>query len=637
MSQEQNSHHINTSRSKASKRPGRPMGMQGRRHGIGVPAQKAKDFKGTFVRLVNYLRPQALALGVVLMFTVLSTLFAIISPKIMGKATTKLFEGIMMKMQGVSGAGIDFPYIRKILLVLLGLYVASAFFSFVQNYLMVGISQSIVYQMRKEIESKLNRLPLKFFDGQPHGEIMSRVTNDVDNISSTLQQSLSQIISALVTLLGVLAMMLYISPSLTLVTLVTLPLTALITKCVAQRSQKYFVGQQKILGDLNGFVEEMYAGHKIVKAFGLERMSTNKFASVNSQLYEYSWKAQFMSGLMRPLIGFVNNIGYVIVAVAGSFAVLNRAIEIGDIQALINYSRRFTQPIGQTASIANVIQSTVASAERVFEVMDEPEETPDSENVINLSKMPKGDIKVENICFGYKKDEKLIKQLSIRAKPGQTIAIVGPTGAGKTTLVNLFMRFYEIDKGRITIDGVDIKRFRRGDLRKMFGMVLQDVWLFHGTIRENIAYGCEKATEEQIIQAAKTARADRFIRTLPNGYDTLLGEDAASLSQGQKQLLTIARAVLSNPPMMILDEATSNVDTRTEMQVQKAMETLMQGRTSFVIAHRLSTIRDADLILVMDRGKIVEQGTHNELLLENGFYADLYYSQFAGRKSAVAN
>ncbi|MGB4656059.1 MAG: ABC transporter ATP-binding protein, partial [Bacillota bacterium] len=440
-----------------------------------------------------------------------------------------------------------------------------------------------------------------------------------------------------VTLVGAFVMMLTISPWLTLVTLVTLPLTAVATWYVTRRSQGYFVGYRKVLGELNGYVEEMYAGHKVVKAFGLEDESINRFDQVNQELYEQGWKSQFLSGLLMPVIGLINNIGYVIVAVAGGLMVWKRTIEIGDIQAFINYSRRFTQPIRQTASIANVIQSTVAAAERIFEILDEEEETPDPEDAVPVPVDLKGEVRFEHVRFGYEEDKVLIEDLNFHAKPGQTIAIVGPTGAGKTTLVNLLMRFYDIDGGRITIDGIDIRDFKRSDLRRLFGMVLQDVWLFSGTIRDNIAYGRENATEEEMVRAAKAARADHFIRTLPDGYDTVLTEDASNLSQGQKQLLTIARGILADPPMMILDEATSNVDTRTEILVQEAMETLMKGRTSFVIAHRLSTIRNADLILVMDDGKIVEQGTHRELLARNGFYAELYYSQFTGRNSETGS
>lgn len=610
----------------SASRSGRPVGMH-----------RIKDFRGTLARLSSYLGPRKPALVVVIMLSVISTLFSIVSPKIMGKATTRLFEGIMQKAQGVPGAGIDFEYIGRILAILAVLYVASAAFSFLQGFIMAGIAQSTVYEMRKQVQAKLNRLPLKYFDSRPHGEILSRVINDVDAVSSTLQESLVQVISAAVTLVGAFVMMLTISPWLTLVTLVTLPLTAVATWYVTRRSQGYFVGYRKVLGELNGYVEEMYAGHKVVKAFRLEDESINRFDQVNQELYEQGWKSQFLSGLLMPVIGLINNIGYVIVAVAGGLMVWKRTIEIGDIQAFINYSRRFTQPIRQTASIANVIQSTVAAAERIFEILDEEEETPDPEDAVPVPVDLKGEVRFEHVRFGYEEDKVLIEDLNFHAKPGQTIAIVGPTGAGKTTLVNLLMRFYDIDGGRITIDGIDIRDFKRSDLRRLFGMVLQDVWLFSGTIRDNIAYGRENATEEEMVRAAKAARADHFIRTLPDGYDTVLTEDASNLSQGQKQLLTIARGILADPPMMILDEATSNVDTRTEILVQEAMETLMKGRTSFVIAHRLSTIRNADLILVMDDGKIVEQGTHSELLARNGFYAELYYSQFTGRNSETGS
>lgn len=610
----------------SASRSGRPVGMH-----------RIKDFRGTLARLSSYLGPRKPALVVVIMLSVISTLFSIVSPKIMGKATTRLFEGIMQKAQGVPGAGIDFEYIGRILAILAVLYVASAAFSFLQGFIMAGIAQSTVYEMRKQVQAKLNRLPLKYFDSRPHGEILSRVINDVDAVSSTLQESLVQVISAAVTLVGAFVMMLTISPWLTLVTLVTLPLTAVATWYVTRRSQGYFVGYRKVLGELNGYVEEMYAGHKVVKAFRLEDESINRFDQVNQELYEQGWKSQCLSGLLMPVIGLINNIGYVIVAVAGGLMVWKRTIEIGDIQAFINYSRRFTQPIRQTASIANVIQSTVAAAERIFEILDEEEETPDPEDAVPVPVDLKGEVRFEHVRFGYEEDKVLIEDLNFHAKPGQTIAIVGPTGAGKTTLVNLLMRFYDIDGGRITIDGIDIRDFKRSDLRRLFGMVLQDVWLFSGTIRDNIAYGRENATEEEMVRAAKAARADHFIRTLPDGYDTVLTEDASNLSQGQKQLLTIARGILADPPMMILDEATSNVDTRTEILVQEAMETLMKGRTSFVIAHRLSTIRNADLILVMDDGKIVEQGTHSELLARNGFYAELYYSQFTGRNSETGS
>lgn len=592
-------------------------------------SRRAKDFKGTARRLVRYLRPKAGPLFVVCLFAALSTLFRILTPKVMGKATTKLFEGLLQRMQGSSGSLIDYGYISRILLILAGLYLLSALFNYLQNYIMAGVAQSIVYNLRKEVQDKMNRLPLKFFDGKAHGEILSIVVNDVDNVSSTLQQSLTQIISAVVTLIGVLVLMLSISPLLTLITLITLPFTVLVTTKVAGRSRKYFAAQRQTLGELNGHVEEMYGGHRIVKAYGRETASIEKFSDINDNLYENSWKAQFLSGIMRPLIGFVHNIGYVLVSVAGGVLVMRGSIEIGDIQAFNTYSRQFTQPITQTANIANIIQSTVASAERVFELLDEEEEIPDPENP-KVIEDPKGEVEFRNVCFRYKPDEPLIENMNLHVKPGEVVAIVGPTGAGKTTVVNLLMRFYEIDSGAILIDGVDTRDMRREDLRELFGMVLQDTWLFHGTIKENIAYGREGATEEEIVAAAKAARADHFIRTLPNGYDTIISQDASNISQGEKQLLTIARAILADPPIMILDEATSSVDTRTEMLIQQAMRTLMQGRTNFVIAHRLSTIRDADNILVMDNGTIVEQGKHGELLAKGGFYADLYNSQFAG-------
>jgi ATP-binding cassette subfamily B protein len=497
---------------------------------------------------------------------------------------------------------------------------------------MAGVAQNTVYDMRRDVNAKLSRLPLRFFDSRTHGEILSRVTNDVDNISSTLQQSLTQLITATVTIVGVVIMMLTISPLLTLITLITLPLSVLVTTAIAKRSQKHFAGQQKALGELNGHVEEMYTGHKIVKAFGREERSIQQFNETNERLYEYGWKAQFISGIIMPLMNFINNTGYVIVAVVGGIFVTRRTIELGDIQAFMNYSRQFTQPVVQTANIANIIQSTVASAERVFEILDETEETPDSQDA-KVIESPKGDVRFENVRFGYKEEVTLFDNMSIDVRSGQTIAIVGPTGAGKTTLVNLLMRFYEVADGKITVDGVDIRDLKRGDLRTMFGMVLQDTWLFGGTMSDNIAYGREGATDEEILRAAKAARADHFIRTLPEGYKTVLNEEASNISQGQMQLLTIARAFLADPAILILDEATSSVDTLTEVQIQKAMRTLMRGRTSFVIAHRLSTIRDADLILVMNNGTIIEQGTHGELLARKGFYADLYYSQFASTRS----
>lgn len=608
---------------------GRPRGGGpfGGPHGPGMPVQKAKDFKGTFRRLTRYLKPHSGKLLTVLIAAILSTIFSIVSPKILGNATTILFDGIM------SGSGIDFIAIRNIMLWLAGLYLISSLFAYLQQYVMAGVAQRTVYDLRKEVNEKLNRLPLKYFDARTHGETLSRVTNDMDNISSTLQQSLTQMITSVVTLVGVIIMMLSISPLLTLVVVLTLPLSVIVTMMVAKRSQKQFAAQQEHLGQLNGHVEEMYTGHKVVKAFGREGQSIAEFNKVNDKLYNAGWRAQFISGTIMPLMSFIGNIGYVIVAVLGGILVTKGSIYIGDIQAFIQYSRQFTQPITQLANITNVIQSTIASAERVFEVLDEEEEVLEDSAPKKLMK-PRGEVSFEHVSFGYTPDKILIEDMNVNVKPGQTVAIVGPTGAGKTTLVNLLMRFYELNGGRITIDNMDITTMTRSDLRSMFGMVLQDTWLFNGTIRDNIAYGREGATEEEVVKAAEAAHADHFIRTLPEGYDTILNEEASNISQGQKQLLTIARAILADPAILILDEATSSVDTRTELFIQQAMNRLMEGRTSFVIAHRLSTIKDADLILVMNNGSIIEQGTHDELLEQNGFYADLYNSQFSETQEA---
>ena len=592
-----------------------------------MPVEKAKDFKGTLRRLLDYLKPHLIKLVITVLAAVASTVFSIISPKIMGRATTKLFEGFLQKMRNVPNAAIDFNYILNIIFILIALYVISAIFRYIQQYIMVDVAQSTVYNMRKNIDSKLSRLPLKYFDGRTHGEILSRVTNDIDLVSNTLQQSITQFITAIVTLVGIVVMMLTISPLLTLVAFVTLPLSFLVTKVIARQSQKYFAKQQKYLGQLNGQVEEMYTGHKIVKAFNYEKQSIDKFNKVNDQLYDVGWKAQFISGIIMPLMSAIGNLGYVFIAILGGISVAKGTMTIGNVQAFIQYSRQFTQPIVQTANIANIIQSTIAAAERVFEVLDESEQIPDKKDMIHLDK-PQGNIKLTHIKFGYNPEKILINDMNMDIKKGQTIAIVGPTGAGKTTLVNLLMRFYEIDDGKITFDGVDIRDMKRGELRSLFGMVLQDTWLFKGTIKENIAYGRENATEQEVVQAAKMAYADHFIRTLPDGYGTIINEEASNLSQGQKQLLTIARAILADPVVLILDEATSSVDSRTEIHIQKAMLALMEGRTSFVIAHRLSTIREADLILVMNEGSIIEKGTHQELLKQKGFYADLYNSQF---------
>jgi len=628
-----------------------PGGGRGGPGGMGAPVQKAKNFKATLRRLMGYLTPHRGALTIVLVTAILSTIFAIVGPKIMGKATTEIFNGMMDRFNGVAGAAIDFQYIAHILLLLIALYVISALFSYIQQYVMAGVAQKIVYDLRKDVNGKLTRLPLKYYDSRTHGEILSRAVNDVDNISGTLQQSLTQFITAIVTLIGVIVMMLTISPLMTLITIITLPVSFVAIAMIAKKSQAYFKGQQAALGDLNGHVEEMYTGHTVVKAFGHEKKSIRKFDTVNERLYESGWRAQFISGLIMPIMGFIGNIGYVLVAVAGGILVLRKSIEIGDVQAFISYSRQFTQPVTQTAQIANIIQSTIASAERVFELLDEPEEVPESETPVTIASanslqstpsneqqhmlIPKGNVRFERVDFRYKEDAPLIDNMNIDVKAGQTIAIVGPTGAGKTTLINLLLRFYELNEGRILIDGVDITQLRRGDLRSLFGMVLQDTWLFNGTIGDNIAYGRIGVKQEEIVEAARAAYADYFIRTLPEGYDTILNEEASNLSQGQKQLLTIARAILADPAILILDEATSSVDTRTEAHIQQAMHTLMQGRTSFVIAHRLSTIRDADLILVMNHGKVIEQGSHEQLLAAGGFYADLYQSQFSGRRNSL--
>ncbi len=652
---------------------GRPaMGPGGGSWGsMGRPAEKAKDFKGTTRRLLGYLRPHMFKFSLVFIFAILSTIFSIVGPKISGKAITKLFEGVMSKIglvqlhaaqakidaaikanpaaakspqliagqaqikegidkiMALNGGKIDFHYIWQIMLWLIGLYLISSLFAFVQQYIMAGVAQKTVYELRKDVEDKLARLPLKFFDGRSHGDILSRVTNDVDNISNTLQQSLTTLITSIVTIVGVIVMMLTISPLLTLVTILTLPLYIIVTTFVAKRSQKYFAAQQKEIGALNGHVEEMYTGHKIVKAFGHEQDSIQQFKEINERLYNAGWKAQFISGIIMPMMRFVSNIGYVIVCVVGGILAIQNKITIGDIQAFIQYSNMFTQPIVQVANIANIIQSTIASTERVFELLDEVEEIPDRADALVIE-APKGEVTFENVDFTYKPEEPLIKNMNIKVEKGHTIAIVGPTGAGKTTLVNLLMRFYEINGGKITVDGIDIRDLKRAGLRSMLGMVLQDTWLFNGTIRDNIAYGKEGATEEEIICAARMAHAHHFIKTLPDGYNTILNEEASNISQGQKQLLTIARAILANPKIMILDEATSSVDSRTEVFIQRAMTEMMKDRTSFVIAHRLSTIRDAELILVMNKGTIIEMGSHKELLAKGGFYADLYNSQFTG-------
>jgi ATP-binding cassette subfamily B protein len=595
-----------------------------------VPTQKAKNFKATLVRLLDYLRPHRGALAVVVITGAIGTVFSVLGPKILGLATTRIFDGFLAKQAGAPGAHIDFPYVERILLSLIGLYVVGNIFQYLMQYLMAGVAQRTVYAMRREVEAKFDRLPLKFFDSRTHGEVMSRAVNDLDSISSTLQQNLTQLLTSTLTLIGVVVMMLTISWILTIVIVLTLPLSMVIVARIAKRSQGFFMQQQRALGALNGHVAEMYGGHAIVTAFGHERKSVAAFDALNDTYYESAWRAQFVSGIIMPIMMFVGNLGFVFVAVIGGLLVTRQSIAIGDVQAFIQYGRQFTMPITQLSGIANMIQLTVVAAERVFELLDEPEESPDASEAVTIA-APRGSVQFDNVSFRYKADVPLIEDLSLDVVPGQMIAIVGPTGAGKTTLVNLLMRFYDVDRGAIRVDGVDIRQVKRGALRRMFGMVLQDTWLFSGTIRENIAYGRDNAGPDAVVRAAQAAQADHFIRTLPENYETPINEEASNLSQGQKQLLTIARAFLADPAILILDEATSSVDTRTEVLIQHAMRELMRGRTTFVIAHRLSTIRNADAILMLEHGRIVERGTHHELLEANGHYAALYHSQFAGR------
>lgn len=643
---------------------------------IGGPGEKAKDFKGTVRKLISYLKPYHWQILVVFIFAIASTIFAIASPKILGEATNQLvddyvsvkaYDTVMEKIPegmtlptGTTGTDLlknfpefdtskipenqldtiknldfsikpayHFDAILSIVLWLLFLYVLSSIFSYIQGWVMTGVTQKITYKMRDEISKKINRLPLSYFDKRTYGEVLSRVTNDVDTIGQTLNQSLSQIITAVVTIIGIVIIMLTISPLLTLVMVIVLPLSFTLIRVITKRSQKQFLKQQNLLGDINGHVEEMYAGHQVMRVFNGEYASIKKFNHINDELYHSAWKAQFMSGLMFPLMSFVGNLGYVGVVVVGGWQALNGHIKIGDIQAFIQYVQQFNQPITQTANIANVLQATAAAAERVFEFLDEKEQPIDVKKPVKPTEMS-GQVSFDNVVFGYDPKKPVIKGLSADIKSGQRVAIVGPTGAGKTTLVNLLMRFYEVGEGAITIDGINIKDMRREDVRRMFGMVLQDTWLFSGSIRDNITYGAPNATETDMIETAKEAHVDHFVRSLPGGYDMQLNEEANNISQGEKQLLTIARAMLAKTPMLILDEATSSVDTRTEVLIQKAMDNLMNGKTSFVIAHRLSTIRDADLILVMKDGNVIEQGDHHALMRQNGFYASLYNSQFAG-------
>jgi ATP-binding cassette subfamily B protein len=608
---------------------GRPIG------GLGMPTQRAKNFKGTVLRLLDYLRPHRVGLTVVVMAGAVGTIFSVLGPKILGMATTKIFEGYVAKVSGVPGAGVDFEYVGRILLGLVVLYVVGSGFQYLMQYLMANVAQKTVYAMRRDVDAKFDRLPLKFFDSRTHGEVMSRAVNDLDSISSTLQQTLTQLLTSALTLIGVIVMMLTISWILTIAIVLTLPLSITIVARIAKRSQKFFMKQQMALGALNGHIAEMYAGHTIVTAFGHEKKSVATFDALNETYYDGAWRAQFVTGIIWPTMMFVGNLGYVFIAVIGGVLVTRRAIAIGDVQAFIQYGRQFSMPITQLSGIVNTIQLTVVAAERVFELLDEPEETSDADALGPLAN-PRGAVQFDDVTFRYSEEVPLIDNMSLDIAPGQTIAIVGHTGAGKTTLVNLLMRFYDVRSGAIRVDGVDIRDMKRGALRQTFGMVLQDTWLFSGTMRDNIAYGREHATPDAIVKAAKAAQADHFIRTLPENYDTLINEVASNLSEGQKQLLTIARAFLADPAILILDEATSSVDTRTEVLIQRAMAELMRGRTTFVIAHRLSTVRNADVILMMEHGRIVERGTHHELLAAKGRYADLYHSQFAGRAQTVA-
>ena len=600
-----------------------PRGRMGGRHGMST--EKAKDFKGTMKKLMGYLAQYKIGLLLVVIFAIGSTVFNIAGPKILGKATTELFHGLVSKVSG--GSGIDFDKIAKILIGLMCLYVCSALFSFIQGYIMTGVSQKLTYRMRKEISEKIDRLPMGYFDKMTHGEILSRITNDVDTLSQSLNQSATQVITSVATIIGVLVMMLSISPLMTVIAILILPLSMGLIGMIVKRSQRYFKEQQEYLGYVNGQVEEVYGGHNIVKAFNKEDDIIDEFDRDNDRLYRSAWKSQFLSGMMMPIMQFVGNLGYVAVVILGGYLAIKKTIEVGDIQSFIQYVRNFTQPIQQVAQVANMLQSTAAASERVFEFLEEPEEEAAPENPVVL-KNPEGAVEFEQVHFGYNPEHTIIHDFSVKVEPGQKIAIVGPTGAGKTTMVKLLMRFYDVSGGSIKVDGHDIREFDRGELRRMFGMVLQDTWLFKGSIEDNIRYGKLDATHEDVVKAADAAYAHRFIQTLPGGYGMELNEEASNVSQGQKQLLTIARAILADPKILILDEATSSVDTRTEVRIQKAMDNLMKGRTSFIIAHRLSTIRDADLILVMKEGDIVEMGRHEELLAKNGFYADLYNSQF---------
>ena len=609
-------------------RPGQQnRSMMASPHGMmGAPVSKARDFKGTMGKLLAYMSGYRVAILIVLLFAIASTASNIAGPKILGNATTKLFEGVMAQLNNTGS--IDFDYIGRIVLIALGLYLISSLFAYVQGWIMADVSTNIAYRFRREISEKMNRMPLKYFDRTTHGEVLSRITNDVDTVNQTLSQSLTQLITSFVTVIGVLIMMLSISWLMTLAALIVIPLSGIVVSVIVRQSQKYFKKQQDFLGNVNGHVEEMYGGHIVMKAFNGEEESVKKFDESNDKLFDVAWKSQFLSGMMMPIMMFISNLGYVAVAVLGGYLVIKKTITVGDIQAFIQYVRSFTQPITQLANISNVLQQTAAAAERVFEFLAEEEEIPETQNSVVL-KTVTGHVEFKDVHFGYSPEKTIINDFSAEAKPGKKVAIVGPTGAGKTTMVKLLMRFYDVNDGAIFVDGHDIRDYTRHDLRKMFGMVLQDTWLYNGPIMENIRYGRPDATDAEVIAAAQMAHVDHFVHTLPDGYNMVLNEETSNISQGQMQLLTIARAFLADPKILILDEATSSVDTRTEVLIQRAMDRLMKNRTSFVIAHRLSTIRNADLILVMDHGDIVEQGTHEELLAAQGFYHNLYMSQFA--------
>ena len=597
----------------------------GPRGGMGA-GEKAKDVKGTVGKLMrNYLKDYKWKLIIVLIFAIGSTIFTIVGPKILGNATTEIFNGIVSKISG--GTGIDFGKVGGILLTLLGLYTISVLFSAIQSFTMTSVSQNLTYRLRNDIARKINKLPMKYFDKRTNGEVLSVITNDVDTFSQNMNQSITQIITAICTIIGILIMMLSISWTMTLVSLIILPISAVLVSIIVKKSQKYFTAQQDYLGHVNGQVEEVYGGHNIVKVFNGEEKAIHEFTKMNEELYHSGWKSQFMSGLMHPIMMFTGNVGYVGVAILGGYLAVQGRITVGNIQSFIQYNKQFTQPINQIAQISSMLQSMVAASERIFEFLEEPEEVQEIEGSVKTEGL-KGNVTFDHVQFGYNEDKIIIHDFNQTIKDGQKVAIVGPTGAGKTTMVKLLMRFYDVNQGAILVDGYNVNDFNRGELRKMFGMVLQDTWLFGGTIKENIKYGKPDATDEEVIEAAKAAHVHHFIQTLPKGYDMVIDEESSNISQGQKQLLTIARVILANPEILILDEATSSIDTRTEQQIQAAMDNLMKGRTSFIIAHRLSTIKNADVILVMNEGDIVEQGTHEELLEKNGFYANLYNSQF---------